>query len=534
MNLANVTKFLALCILSASLMQCTEVAGITSSNNNNADTQSNPAGTYDSQIVGDNITELELTGDSLALSLDLAEGEEAVLLMVSSDENGDQHGFQLVNSESVAESGFAASTNAEPEDATEEAHEILRIAEEELMTWTRLENTSTGFAAASNVAIDEKTFKVIQSFSDTSQYIEINTFLIYEGNNVNLYLDERDYDALSSEQVSQMVDKAEDFDTRIAPQEHTLFGEPSDVDSNGAVNIVSTREVNEYYNSLGSFVTGYFYAGDTFAEDINPGSNEAEVVFTIVPDADGIHGAYVSDTIYFENIFEGVITHEYQHCINFNERYLQNNASIELPALNEFLSHLSEDLIYNMETTGNENYSRIANGLANLQNIDIFGGTALAQRGVGYLMLRYFYEQAEKGHFENIGSGQDLIRGLITSPFRGVDNLKSILFGDSAADDQFAEWVSRFAITLYLSDTELSDGDYYQMEGLSLRAISNDNRGTYLNGPPMMDLGSNTFTGVLDGVSMAFVTIEESDLSTSGTLYLNVQDTASLNAFLIQ
>lgn len=534
MSLTRLTKLLALCILSLSLMQCTEVTGISTSDSNNADTQNNPDGEYDSQIVGDNITELTLTGDSQALSLDLAEGEEAVLLMVSSDENGEQHGFQLVNSESVAESGFAASMSDEPTDDTEEAHNLLRTSEEDLLSWSRFANNSTGFAAAQNSASDEKTFKIIQSFSDTSQYTELNTILIYEGDNVHLYLDERDYDSLSSDQVSQMLDKVEHFDTEVAPQEYEMFGQPSDVDDNGVEYIVATREVNEYYNTLGSFVTGYFYAGDTFASDINPGSNEAEVVFTIVPDADGTHGAYVSDTIYFENIFEGVIAHEVQHCINFNERYLQNNASIELPALNEFLSHLAEDMLNNMDSTGNENYSRIASGLSNLQNIDIFGGTALAQRGIGYLLIRYFYEQAEKSHFENVADGQALIRGLLTSPHRGVDNLKYVLFGDVTADSEFAEWLSRFAITLYLSDTDLSDGDYYQMEGLSLRAISNDNRGTYLNGPPLIDLGSNTLTAVLDGVSMAFVTIEASDLSASGTVYLNVQDTTSLNAFLIQ
>ena len=515
-------------------MQCSEISGITTSNN--TDPQTNPSGQYDSQIVGDNIEQIELTGDSLALTLDLAEGEEAVLLMVSSDENGEAHGFQVVNSESVNDTGagFAAALSAEPEDATEEAHEQLRNAEAELMTWTRLENNAAGFAASTTGGSDEKTFKVIQSFSDTSQYNEVNTINVYEGNNVNLYLDERDFDSLSNEQIDQMIAKIEDFDINIAPNEHVMFGMPSDVDNNGILNVVATREVNEYYNTLGSFVTGYFYAGDTFSTDINPGSNEGEVVFTIVPDADGIHGAFVSDTIYFENIFEGVTAHEYQHCINFNERYLQNGASIELPALNEFLSHTAEDLLNHMESTSKENFSRASNGLDNLQNIDIFGGTSLAQRGMGYLFIRYLYEQVEKGHFENVTTGQAFIRGLITSPFRGVDNLKYVLFGDVTADAEFAEWTSRFAITLYLSDTDLSDGDYYQMEGLSLRAISNDNRGTYFNGPPLIDLGSNTLTGVLDGVSMAFVKIEASDLSANGTIYLNVQDTTNLKAYLIQ
>lgn len=522
---------IALTLLGFQLVQCTELTGISTSNNLNND-QLNPSGQFESEIVGDTISPLVLDENSLTIPLTLDENEDAVLLMVSHNEEGDQHGFQVYASENEAEIGFSAQ-KLDTNNDTESAHEILRDAEEKLFTFERTEVRSSGFAGVMNVE-DEKTFKIIENFSDTSTYNSVVSTLLFDGDHIHLYIDNRDLDELSDDQISQMIDSAEHFDTQVAPRENLLFGEPSDVDQNDILYVVASREVNEYYNSLGSFVTGYFYAGDTFSPDINPASNEAEVVFTIVPDATGQHGTYVSDTIFFENIFEGVIAHEYQHCVNFNQRYLVNSTTIELPAMNEFLSHLAEDLLNNMETTGIENYSRVSSCLANLQNIDIFGGTSLTQRGCGYLMTRYFYEQVEKGHFSHVASGQEFVRSLLTSSFRGTDNLKYALFGDPNADQEFSDWISRFAITLYLSDTDLSDGDFYQMEGINLRAITNDNRGTYLNGPPLMELGTNTFTGILDGISMAFIKIQKEDLGQSQSLFLNVEDTSTLNAYLIQ
>ncbi|WP_300756725.1 peptidase M30 [uncultured Brachyspira sp.] len=102
-------------------------------------------------------------------------------------------------------------------------------------------------------------------------------------------------------------------------EEVRIYGEHTDVDNNGKI-IILLLELNEDYS--GSVITGYFYRNDLL-DGLN---NNGEIL-------------YMDLLLVNENPqnMVGTIQHEFQHLINFNVNYIQNNKEIST-WLNEALS----------------------------------------------------------------------------------------------------------------------------------------------------------------------------------------------------
>lgn len=555
MQTANRT--MSLILLSLVATSCGEVTGLSSSSSSNSGLD-NPASGFNSDITSNNITEIDLSEGAFTYSLDNT--DDAVIMVVSYNEDEDQQGFQILTSESEAEAGdyLMASVNGTEDEmpdtsATEAVHESLRYMEASLSDpasgFTQLRTVE--FSESQAEVEDERTFKIIQSFSDTSQYTTINAVLVYEGDHILHYIDERDYNEMSDEDLDTTVEMVEDVDQNMIPIAHELGGEPSDVDGNGRMFTVQTREVNEYSGIYNSLITGYFFAGDTFPTS---SSNIAEMAAFIVNDPTGQHGVPVSNNIFFNNIFKGVILHEYQHAINFNQHYRVNNVSTEESWLNEGLSHIFEDIEniplgsvstsvnyarsattsvddFELAESGIENFSRVSTYLGDIHNVCFTCGSNLKQRGGSYLMLRYAYEQSDDGNA--------LIRNLINGRYRGTENIKDVMFGDHTDNESFSGFLSLWGTAMLLSNTDISHLDLdeqekYEFKGINLRAIQNDNRGTVLNGPALMTLGNSSFTAVLQGVSIGYIEVSADNIADLDNLYLNFENPNDFRAFLIQ
>jgi len=159
------------------------------------------------------------------------------------------------------------------------------------------------------------------------------------------------------------------FDTLVSPVDLQNFGQPSDIDKNGKVIILFTKEVNKLTDrGAVGVVGGLFFERDLFPtqDDRNLGlqgcatSNVGEMFYVLVPDPDGVFSDKRSKTDVL-SLTPGTLAHEYQHLINAARRLYINIANdFEITWLNEGLSHIAEELLY----------FRVA-GLAPRQNIGV-------------------------------------------------------------------------------------------------------------------------------------------------------------------
>lgn len=141
------------------------------------------------------------------------------------------------------------------------------------------------------------------------------------------------------------------FDTLIDPIDRKMFGDPSDIDSNGRVIVFFTRAVNELTAAnSGSVYLGYYYQRDLFPKTGSAGtctgSNVGEIVYLLVPDPTGVVNGNKRDKSSVISYSLGTIAHEYQHLINASRRMYVNKFGtvFEEKWLDEGLAHVAEDV----------------------------------------------------------------------------------------------------------------------------------------------------------------------------------------------
>lgn len=200
------------------------------------------------------------------------------------------------------------------------------------------------------------------------------------------------------------------FDTLVSPVDVNAFGAPTDIDHNGKIVILFTKEVNKL-TTRGSagVVGGFFYERDLFPTVANaefqacPSSNVGEIYYSLVPDPNAVFSdkRTASDVL---AITPGTLAHEFQHLINAGRRlYVNTTADFpEVVWLNEGLSHIAEELTF----------YRAAN-LAPRQNIDL--NTA---RTVATVFSNY--EGSNFGRFDEF-----LSKPAQTSPYADNDDLNT-------------------------------------------------------------------------------------------------------------
>ena len=144
---------------------------------------------------------------------------------------------------------------------------------------------------------------------------------------------------------AEMTNFGTAFDTLVFPLDTLNFGAPTDIDGNGKVAIFFTPEVNKLTIGAG-YVGGLQNSRDLLPLSQCPGSNAGEMFYMPVPDPTSSNAGYNNKTT-LGNSVVGTLMHEFQHLINGGRRIYVNNAtSFEEVWLNEGLSHIAEELIY--------------------------------------------------------------------------------------------------------------------------------------------------------------------------------------------
>lgn len=417
----------------------------------------------------------------------VAENSRFVLVVGSAAQGGNSSSFQL--SSDVTSAGKSIDESVDlTEDADVTADEILstwlRAAEYDLALNEQAQAVKAiGIKASSNALSvgDVESFRVLSSLNSTAAYTNVDGEVRCIGDAVVFYVDP----AVSSSDLSDadVESLCHEFDG-VAKREMELLGSTSDINGDGRISILMTPQINRLGSLGGGIITGYFWAGDLYPRSsANPVSNEREIIYTMVPDPNGVHGAAVTKEFTLGNLLPAVFPHELQHAISYNQHVIVNNGSPEQNWLNEGASHLAEDLM----GFGQENASRYALYLSNTAYAGLVTTRQpnLYERGAAYLFLRYLYEQAP--------SGDTFVRNLVSSSMTGVENLENA-FGGSTGFSKFHELLARWTVALALTNEGVTQDARYiyrdrvmnsatgHWEGVCLKCDADDGRGTILDG----------------------------------------------------
>lgn len=487
---------------------------------------------YSGTNVGEVIDELTLSKDQTDIDIKTQTDKDSILMLVSTFDNTNTTGSFEVSDRDSNNSSSDTPFLEKEKHITKTVHDLIRKQEQLIPYDEELPKIQTQKYLVNDSV---KEFKVIKSFGDLNDYNIVTAEKIYETEFFIVYLDERNFEDVDLEEIKNTLD---DF-ANVIPTERDFFGKESDVNGDGKFTILLSEEINKLGVQYGGIVTGFFYAIDLFDKVKYPASNEMEIFYILIPDPEGKYGTSVSENLLYDNILSGVLAHEYQHMINFNQRYFVNGYSNEKAWLNEALSHLAED-IYSindldfMEETGIENPSRISVFLNNINSTCMTCGTSLKQRGGSYLFLRFLYEKAEGGYFEKLQNGKSLLNGIIQNPNTGLKSLSDTLFGTTNLKE-LGKLYQNFAFTTFLSDTNYKSSDNliddFVIKGVDLRSIQNDNRYTYLNGPAIIKAKEFPYANSLRGYSITFIDLSD---SLTGEFQLKISHPEQIKAFLIQ
>jgi hypothetical protein len=258
------------------------------------------------------------------------------------------------------------------------------------------------------------------------------------------------------------------FDTLVYPVNVANFGEPQDVDANGRILILYTREVNELTPANVNYVIGgFFYVRDQFPRSLCATSNYAEIFYMLAADPGGVVNGNARSV---EDVFEstvGVVGHEFQHLINASRRLyvIETDNYDEEVYLNEGLSHIAEELLFyhraQLAPRMNLGNSVLASGSAARASFILFGlqnygryleylespetrtpyndNDELGDRGAAWAFLRYLADRRN-------GNDQQLWYSLVNNDKVGLDNLREVLGQDPIP--LFRD----FAVSVYTDD----------------------------------------------------------------------------------
>jgi len=233
---------------------------------------------------------------------------------------------------------------------------------------------------------------------------------------------------------------ADRFDNVMHPVVTDAFGAESDLDANERVIMLFTPVVNALTpRGSDGFIGGFFFGNDLLS---GANSNLGEVFYALVPDPTGVYSEPRSKAQVL-NAVPGVLAHEFQHMVHFNQRYLALQGGQEVLWLSEALAQMAEELVARRylelaDATSAELFrsgtrARAKLYLASTDSVSLIvssGQGTLAERGGGFLFVLYLEDQ----------QGPDLLRRLTATTLKGVGNVEAE-YGDDW-HDIVADWWS--------------------------------------------------------------------------------------------
>jgi hypothetical protein len=198
--------------------------------------------------------------------------------------------------------------------------------------------------AAAPVLNSVRSFRVLATADSTQNtYKTVAARLVYVGQNLLLYEDTLTTPALTSDVVQGIGGL---FDQTLYPIDLANFGEPTDIDNNGAVVMLMSPVVNALTLASQCASQGYiigFFNGLDLGAPSDANSNAGEVIYTIVPDAAGKFSC-AHDLSEFLFAVPPTFLHEVQHLISFSQHVLVHGGYPEEGWLDEGMSLVAQEL----------------------------------------------------------------------------------------------------------------------------------------------------------------------------------------------
>jgi len=260
------------------------------------------------------------------------------------------------------------------------------------------------------------------------------------------------YHRLTKERAAEIASR---FDSDIYSKITGVFGEEPNpgIDGDSKIFILFTRIVNE------GTALGYFSAMNQYKRYNEQGveqfrySNEKEIIFSAVRDDES---EFKDENGFFTLLFN-VISHEFQHLINWHQHSLNNN--YEETWVNEGLSMLAEDVAgYGYQS--NFFARRVSEffAAANSYSLVEFKYLDRGSYGFSYLFFRYLYERGA------------ILANLVKSKKSGKDNVEDEIKRAGIAAD-FDSAFDDFLITLYFSSKGVSPEPRYSYQAPILKGV---------------------------------------------------------------
>ncbi|MFT5686429.1 MAG: hypothetical protein ACI8RZ_007385, partial [Myxococcota bacterium] len=219
---------------------------------------------------------------------------------------------------------------------------------------------------------------------------------------------------------------ADVVDVNIIPNLTGYFGDVSDVDNNGLINIVITPILNqlpldsEDEDVQASFIGSYADPEVDLNErkEGNTNSNEQEVIFAFAPDPYGFYNIYTQTTIeeYVDVEILAQVSQSLYRLISYNQHVLVEGSEVEEAWVREGLSLLAMDLV----GFGAVNHAKAwdyldATHLYALTSAEDEGAFPTEPYGAQYLFFRWIADVA----------GTDALAGLVQTSSTGSDNIEA-------------------------------------------------------------------------------------------------------------
>lgn len=264
---------------------------------------------------------------------------------------------------------------------------------------------------------DRRIFYIIDS--DNSETVEADGEIVWIGDSLVVWLD-RD---LSRKLPETIVEGLRDFDERVIPLMHQVFG------SEASPGIDGDRRIHALItNKLGRGVLGYFSSRDTVHPDIVPKSNGMEM-FMLSDELLRYDGARIVNTL----------SHEFQHMIHFFQDANEGSN------IDEGFSGFAEAFTGERFSDMYENaFFRNPDTSMTLWRTE---PSAIPNYGASYLFVKYVSERF----------GVEFLRPWALAQGNNLDGLDEALAAvgsELSADDVYLDWVKANLALLFEERTE--------------------------------------------------------------------------------
>jgi uncharacterized repeat protein (TIGR02543 family) len=261
----------------------------------------------------------------------------------------------------------------------------------------------------------------------------IETTCIYVSDHAYFFIDNRDIETMRA----LLPTYAAAFDDMYDVM-HDKFGTENDVDGNGKIIIVFT-------SAIANPILGYFFSGDKYEKLQVPDSNESDIFYLGTTASPGVAC--------------GVLAHEFQHMIYFDQHYNRNVKST-YTWLNEALSQAAEYV-----TGYTDNHLKWIKSflVGGWQGLSLTYWTS-SNYGYGAIFMRYLIDQF----------GDTMIKDMCSTASVGIAAV------EAATEESFDSIFTNFTRALVIDGTGDSPDTAYGFWTLELSDLQPSGRGGLL------------------------------------------------------